>query len=136
MESDPMPRAMRWLLVAMGLQLVVDLAMLLWGPPAASVGASVLEVGALLVDAGVLLMLVRATELARVLVRGAAGVGMAIDAWILLGGLAFMPRDLGELQVRLGSVALVAASMFAWVVLGRDDVKAWIFARWLRKHGG
>ena len=131
-----MPRALRWLLGALALQLLVDVLALLLGPPAGSVVTAGLELGALVVDLAVLLMLARATELTRVLVRGAAGVGMAIDAWILLGGLAFMPRDPEGIVALLTSVGLVVASAFAWIVLGRRDVQAWIFARWLQAHGG
>ncbi|MCA9710205.1 MAG: hypothetical protein KDK70_30475, partial [Myxococcales bacterium] len=82
----------------------------------------------------VLVMLARANELTRVLIRAAAGVGMAIDAWILLGVLTWAPRDAAGLVALGTSAGLVAASAFAWVVLGRRDVEAWIFERWLRRH--
>lgn len=129
-----MPRVMRWLLGILAVQLLIDLAVLLFGSPSSSELAAALEVGALLVDAGVLLMLVRATELTRALVRGAAFVGMAIDAWILLGGLTYAPRDAEGVLMLASSAGLVAASAFTWIVLGRDDVRAWIFERWLRAH--
>lgn len=129
-----MPRALRWLLLALAAQLSVDLATLLWGEPQTPV-TTALELSALLVDAVVLVMLARATELTRTLLRTAAAVGMAIDAWILLGVLTWAPRDAGGLTALLTSLGLVAASGFAWVVLGREDVKAWIFLRWLSRHG-
>lgn len=132
---DTMPRAMRWLLWVLAAQIVVDLVVLLTGDPARSSMGTALEVGALLVDAGVVLMLARATELTRGLIRGAAFVGMAIDAWILLGGLTYAPRDLEGVLMVASSAGLVAASAVAWLVLGREDVKAWIFARWLRVGG-
>lgn len=84
MTSISMPRAMRWLLWVLVGQLLVDIGALAFGEPSESVPAIALEVGALGVDAAVLLLLVRATELTRVVIRAAAGVGMAIDAWILL----------------------------------------------------
>lgn len=129
-----MPRLMRWLLVVLAVQLVVDVVVLTVGDPARSKLGTALEVGALVVDAGVLLMLARATELTRALIRGAAFIGMAIDAWILLGGLTYAPRDAEGVWMVISSAGLVAASAFAWIVLGREDVKAWIFSRWLRAH--
>lgn len=129
-----MPRVMRWLLAVLATQLAVDLAVLVWGSPSSSSLAAALEVGALLVDAAVLVMLARATELTRALIRGAAFVGMVIDAWILLGGLAYAPRGVEGVVVLASSAALVAASAFTWIVLGRDDVRTWIFWRWLRAH--
>lgn len=136
MAPDPvrMPRVMRWLLLALVAQLVADLVALLWSDPATSPTGTMLEIGALLVDIGIVLMLARATELTRALVRSAAGVGMAIDAFLLLGGLIWAPRDLESLLVLATSAGMVVASAFAFVVLGREDVKAWIFARWLHKH--
>lgn len=127
------PRALRWLLLALVLQLLVDVATLVTGERQA-LATTVLEVGALLVDGVVLVMLTRATELTRTLLRTAAGLGMAIDTWILLGLLTWAPRDAASVTVLVTSVGLVAASAFAWVVLGREDVKAWVFARWLRRQ--
>lgn len=129
-----MPRIMRWLLIALAAQLLVDIGALVLGDPAGSVGTAALEVGALVVDAAVLLMLSRANELTRVLIRTAAGVGMAIDAWILLGVLVWAPRDAAGIVALATSAGLVAASAFAWFVLGREDVKAWVFDRWLRRY--
>ena len=102
--------------------------------PAHSAGTTALELGALLVDAAVVLMLARATELTRVLIRAAAGVGMAIDAWILMGLVMWAPGDPSGITALITSAGLVAASAFAWFVLGREDVKAWVFHRWLRRH--
>jgi hypothetical protein len=134
-EARPpsIPRALRWLLLALALQLVADVATLAGGERQ-TLATTVLEVGALLVDGVVLALLTRATELTRTLLRTAAGLGMAIDAWILLGVLTWAPREAASLTVLATSVGLVAASGFAWVVLGREDVKAWVFARWLRRH--
>lgn len=129
-----MPRIMRWLLVALAAQLLVDVGALVLGEPTGSTPTTALEVGALLVDAAVLVMLSRATELTRVLIRTAAGVGMAIDAWILLSVLVWAPRDPAGIVALATSAGLVAASAFAFVVLGREDVKAWVFLRWLRRH--
>jgi hypothetical protein len=86
------------------------------------------------VDGLVLVLLARATELTRALLRTAAGAGMAIDAWILLGVLTWAPRDAAGWLMLAASLGLVAASAFAWVVLGREDVKAWVFDRWLRRQ--
>ncbi len=130
-----MPAVMRWLLVALAAQLLLDVGMLVLGDPSSSTFALVAELGALVVDAAVLLMLARATELTRALIRSAAGVGMAIDAWILLGSITFVPRDAEGLVMIATSVALVVASAFAWVVLGREDVRAWVFTRWLERQG-
>ncbi len=124
---------MRWLLLALTAQLLVDLASLGLGERPSPM-TTALELGALLVDLAVLVMLARATELTRAFLRGAAALGMAIDAWILLGVLAWAPRDADGLVALATSVGLVAASAFAWVVLGREDIKAWVFARWLRRH--
>lgn len=126
---------MRWLLVVLAAQLLVDVAVMALGRPATSPLVAALELGALFVDAAVLLMLARASELTRAFVRGAVFVGMSIDAWILLGGLTYAPRDLEGVLAVASSAALVATSAFAWVVLGREDVRAWIFARWLRARG-
>lgn len=132
-RAPSIPRALRWLLLALALQLVLDVATLALGDrrdPA----ATALEAGALFVDGVVLALLARATELTRSLLRTAAAVGMAIDAWILLGVLTWAPRDAAGLVMLATSVALVAASALAWVVLGREDVKAWVFARWLQRQ--
>lgn len=115
-------------------QLLVDLLALVGGERQSPMTTG-LEIGALLVDTAVLVMLARATELTRAFLRGAAALGMAIDAWILLGVLAWAPRDPAGLVALATSLGLVAASAFAWVVLGRDDIKAWVFARWLHRHG-
>jgi len=135
MTSISMPRAMRWLLVVLVGQLTVDIGALTFGEPSESALAIALEVGALGVDAVVLLLLARATELTRVMIRAAAGVGMAIDAWILFGALTWMPRDPEGMWALATSAGLVAASAFAWIVLGRTEVHAWIFARWLQAQG-
>jgi hypothetical protein len=132
-RGPPIPRALRWLLVALALQLVVDVATLGLGDRQGPT-ATALEAGALFVDGMVLALLARATELTRSLLRTAAAAGMAIDAWILLGVLTWAPRDAGGLTMLVTSVGLVAASAFAWLVLGREDVKAWVFARWLRQQ--
>ncbi len=129
-----MPRIMRWLLVALSAQLVLDLGMLIFGDPASSTLALAAELGALVVDTTVLLMLARATELTRALLRSAAGVGMVIDAFILLGSVTWVPRDAEGLVTITTSAALVVASAFAWVVLGREDIKRWVFDRWLAAH--
>lgn len=126
---------MRWLLVVFAAQLLVDVAVMAPGQPATSPLVAALELGALFVDAAVLLMLARAGELTRAFVRGAVFVGMSIDAWILLGGLTYAPHDLEGVLAVASSAALVATSVFAWIVLGREDVRAWIFARWLRTRG-
>lgn len=133
-RPPPIPRILRWLLLALAAQLLVDAGTLVWGERQ-SAATTVLEVGALLVDAVVVGLLARATELTRALLRTAAAAGMAIDAWIMLGVLAWAPRDEAGLTALATSAGLVAASAFAWVVLGRDDVKAWVFARWLRRYG-
>jgi hypothetical protein len=132
-QPSPIPRALRWLLVALALQLVVDLGTLTLGEHGAP-DRTALEVGALFVDGLVLALLARATELTRTLLRTAAGVGMAIDAWILLGVITWAPRDPAGVTMLATSLGLVAASAFAWVVLGREDVKAWVFARWLARQ--
>ena len=129
-----MPRALRWLLLALAVQLVVDLATLVLGEPQTP-RTTGLEILALVVDAVVLGLLARATEVTRTLVRTAAAAGMAIDAWILLGVLTWAPRDVAGLTALVTSLGLVGASAFAWVVLGREDVKAWIFGRWLWRQG-
>jgi hypothetical protein len=129
----PIPRALRWLLVALALQLVVDVITLGLGQRRDPT-ATALEAGALFVDGVVLALLARATELTRSLLRTAAAVGMVIDGWILLGVLTWAPRDGAGLLMLATSVGLVAASAFAWLVLGREDVKAWVFARWLRRQ--
>lgn len=129
-----MPRALRWLLLALGAQLVVDLATLALGEPQTPM-TTALELLALVVDAVVLGMLTRANEVTRTLLRTAAAAGMAIDAWILLGVLTWAPRDAVGLTALVTSLGLVGASAFAWVVLGREDVKAWIFGRWLWRQG-
>lgn len=128
-----MPRALRWLLLALALQLVVDLGTLTLGERGAP-GTTALEAGALFVDGLVLALLARATELTRTFLRTAAGAGMALDAWILLGVLTWAPRDPAGVVMLATSLGLVAASAFAWVVLGREDVKAWVFARWLARQ--
>jgi hypothetical protein len=128
-----MPRALRWLLLALAVQLVVDGITLGVGEAGTPTDLA-LEAGALLVDGLVLALLARATELTRALLRTAAGVGMAIDTWILLGVVTWAPRDPAGLVMLATSVGLVAASVIAWVVLGREDVKAWVFARWLDRH--
>lgn len=129
----PIPRALRWLLFVLALQLVVDLGTLTLGEHGAP-STTALEAGALFVDGLVLALLARATELTRTLLRTAAGVGMAVDAWILLGVLTWAPRDAVGTTMLATSVSLVAASAFAWVVLGREEVKVWVFERWLRRH--
>lgn len=127
---------MRWLLIALAVQLAIDLVALLWGEPAESAKTAALEWGALVVDCAVLVMLSRATELTRVLIRTAAGIGLAIDGWILWGVLMWAPHDPAGITALVTSAGLVAASAFAWVVLGREDVKAWVFGRWLRRAEG
>jgi hypothetical protein len=124
---------LRWLLLALAIQLLMDLTTLILGERR-SPATTTLEIGALLIDTVVLVMLARATELTRALLRTAAGLGLAVDGWILLGVLAWAPRDAAGLVALGTSFALVLASAFAWVVLGREDVKAWVFARWLRRH--
>jgi hypothetical protein len=131
--SPPIPRALRWLLLALALQLVVDLATLALSERM-DPSTTALEAGALFVDGLVLALLARATELTRTLLRTAAAAGMAIDAWILLGVITWAPRDPSGWAMLAASVGLVAASALAWVVLGREDVKAWVFARWLAHH--
>ncbi|MEM9462582.1 MAG: hypothetical protein AAGF11_51015 [Myxococcota bacterium] len=131
-----MPRVMRWLLIALVVQLVVDLVVLVWGEPAESAQTAALEWGALVVDSAVVVMLSRATELTRVLIRTAAGVGLSIDGWILWGVLMWAPHDPAGITALVTSAGLVTASAFAWIVLGRDDVKAWVFGRWLRRAEG
>lgn len=129
----PIPRALRWLLLALAIQLVVDLATLALGEHDAP-STTALEAAALFVDGLVLALLARATELTRTLLRTAAAAGMAVDAWILLGVITWAPRDHTGWAMLAASVGLVAASALAWVVLGREDVKAWVFARWLARH--
>lgn len=128
------PRALRWLLLLLGLQLLVDIGTLALDERT-DPGRTMLETGALLVDGVVLALLARATELTRTLIRAAAGAGMAVDAWILLGTITWAPRDPTGMTMLAASVGLLAASAFAWIVLGREDVKAWIFARWLARQG-
>ena len=53
--------------------------------------------------------------------------------WILMGVIVWAPRDPAGITALCTSAGLVAASAFAWVVLGREDVKAWVFMRWLRR---
>jgi len=132
-EPLPIPRALRWLLLALALQLVVDLGTLALGERGTP-DRTALEAGALFIDGLVLALLARATELTRTLLRTAAGAGMAIDAWILLGVITWAPRDAAGITMLVTSIGLVAASAFAWVVLGREDVKAWVFARWLARQ--
>lgn len=119
--------------MALALQLLVDVGTLAMGERGAP-STTALEAGALFVDGLVLVLLARATELTRALLRTAAGAGMALDAWILLGVLTWAPRDAGGWLMLATSLGLVAASAFAWVVLGREDVKAWVFDRWLRRQ--
>jgi hypothetical protein len=130
-----MPPALRWLLLALALQLVVDVATLALGERQTPT-TTALEAGALFVDGVVLALLARATELTRALLRTAAGAGMAIDGWILLSVIAWAPRDPAGLTALAASLGLVVASAFAWFVLGREDVKAWVFARWLSRLDG
>lgn len=131
------PPALRLLLLLLSLQVLADLALLLWGDPSGSPAEGHVEFAALAVDVAVLGLLYRATEFTRLALRAAAAIGMVVDAWLLLGVLLAwsVSRSPGaEHRFAIAtSVGLVLASAFTWWVLGRADVKSWIFSRWLRR---
>lgn len=127
-----MPWSLRVLLCAIGAQILLDVAALV--VPGARGGEMTLAFGALAIDLAVLALLARGSELARGLVRLAAGFGMALDALLLLGSLAWAPRDGAGLGAVLMATNMLATSTIAFAILGRDDVMQWVFARWLARH--
>jgi hypothetical protein len=131
MERVRMPMAMRLLLVAIAMQVVLDVAALV--VPGANV-EPVSAIVALSIDLVVLAVLARGNEIARSLVRLAAGLGMAIDGGLLIATIVWAPRDTEGL-VAIGAAALVlATSTLAFMILGRHDVMTWSFDRWLAVH--
>jgi hypothetical protein len=133
MDDARMPAAMRALLAAIGLQLALDAAAIATAATAPAGGArwSPLELGVLALDAAVAILLARGSELARALVRLFAALGMAFDAWLLAVTIAWAPPGLAGGVAIATAALLLALSAFAFVVLGRADVRAWAFARWL-----
>ena len=126
-----MPMAMRLLLVAIAVQVLLDVAALVVpGARPEPVSASV----ALTVDVLVLALLARGNEIARSLVRLAAGLGMAIDGWLLIATLVWTPHDAEGLAAIGAATHVLATSTLAFAILGRHDVTTWAFDRWLAVH--
>jgi hypothetical protein len=126
-----MPMAMRLLLGAIAAQLLIDVVALALPGHAADVGSGVAALG---IDLAILALLAHGSELARSLVRIGAGVGMALDAWLLLTTWVWAPRDLVGFGAIFTAGLMFAMSTLAFVVLGREDVKRWVFDRWLARH--
>jgi hypothetical protein len=127
-DREAMPLMMRALLAALGVQVVLDaVAIVFVGEP------NVLQLAVLGVDLGVLYMLARGSEVARALVRLAAALGMAFDAWLLAVTLAWAPAtQAGRLAIGVACF-LLALSAITFAVLGHADVKRWVFSRWLAR---
>jgi hypothetical protein len=131
MERVRMPVAMQLLLVAIAIQVVIDVAALVVPGAQPSWGASFV---ALAIDVVVLVLLARGSELARSLVRLAAGLGMAIDAWLLVATVTWAPRSVVGLGAVVTAALVLATSTLAFAILGRQDVMRWVFDRWLQRH--
>jgi hypothetical protein len=126
-----MPWAMRLLLAALAIQVLLDVAALVvpGAQPAVASG-----IAALAIDLLVFGLLARGSEVARGLVRIAAGLGMAIDGWLLIATIVWAPRDLVGVGAVAAAALVLATSTLCFAILGRDDVVHWVFARWLQRH--
>jgi hypothetical protein len=131
MHRVRMPVAMRLLLVAIAIQVLLDIAALVVPGAQPAWGSALL---ALAVDLAVLVLLARGSEVARALVRIAAGLGMAIDAWLLVATIVWAPRDLVGIGAVITAALVLATSTLAFAILGREDVMRWVFERWLARH--
>ena len=128
-----MPMAMRILLGAIATQLLIDVvALALPGGHAADLGSGLAALG---IDLAILALLVHGSELARSLVRLGAGIGMVLDGWLLITTLVWAPRDLVGIGAIFTAGLMFAMSALAFAILGREDVKSWVFDRWLARHG-
>jgi hypothetical protein len=125
-----MPWPLAVLVAWLGLQLVVDVAVLAT-PSEGALGPAWIDGLGIAIDVAILLGLATGSDAVRRLVRLACAVGLAFDTvtvgqWWMYGGSG--ASWLGALVI-----ALWLGSAFGWWALGHPDVRTWMFERWLAR---
>jgi len=130
-----MPMILRVLVGCVALQLMIDVGALALGWADGTVGTRASELGALVLDLGLLVALLHGDDRMRALLRLGATAGLAIDVVLLVQWWAYAPADGSRLATGGLAGALVAGSAFAVWALGHRDAQAWSFARWAERRG-
>jgi hypothetical protein len=129
-----MPALMRALLAVIVVQIVIDVVALATSTTATAAELTLL-CGAIGVDATVAALLARGSDRARALVRMAAGLGMAVDAWLLLTTIVWSPPTAARRVAIATAAILFVCSAATFVVLGAPAVRTWMFERWMIRRG-
>lgn len=126
-----MPPLLRALVLALAAQTVLDAAGIGLGWSDAPWTTRLVELAALGLDLAMLAGLTVGAEWIRRLLRLGAAIGVAIDT-VLVTLLLGHGADTGAIAT---GVALLGGSLFTLWALGHASVQAWVFQRWIVRHG-